>query len=116
MLPPDEERSIANHELTLRLDQWLDAARGMLATGGRLAAIFPTQRWPELAAGLTRRGLAPVRLRPVATRPEAAPHRLLVEARRGAGRAVAMASPLVVHEGGGYSEEVRRLLGEAPGL
>jgi tRNA1Val (adenine37-N6)-methyltransferase len=112
VLPPDEERSIANHELTLRLDQWLDAAAGMLGAGGRLAAIFPAQRWPELAAGLTARGLAPARLRPVASRPEAAPHRLLVEARRGPGGAVAMASPLVVHEGAGFSAEVRRLLGE----
>jgi tRNA1Val (adenine37-N6)-methyltransferase len=112
VLPPDEERSIANHELTLRLDQWLDAAASMLGAGGRLAAIFPAQRWPELAAGLTARGLAPVRLRPVASRPDTAAHRLLVEARRGLGGAVAMAPPLVVHEGNGFSPEVRRLMGE----
>jgi len=112
VLPPDEERSIANHELTLRLDQWLDVAARCLGTGGRLAAIFPAQRWPELAVGLAARGLAPVRLRPVASRPGSVPQRLLVEARRGPVGAVAMAPPLVVHEGNGFSAEVRRLLGE----
>jgi tRNA1Val (adenine37-N6)-methyltransferase len=112
VLPPDQERSIANHELTLRLDQWLDAAASMLAPAGRLAAIFPARRWPELAAGLTARGLAPVRLRPVASRPAAAPNRLLVEARRGPAGSVAMAPPLVVHDGSGFSPEVRRLMGE----
>jgi tRNA1Val (adenine37-N6)-methyltransferase len=112
VLPPDEERSIANHELTLRLGEWLDAGARMLGPGGRLAAIFPTERWPELAAGLTARGLAPARLRPVAARPQMAPRRLLVEARRGPSGAVAMAPPLVVHDGAGFSEEMRRLLGE----
>jgi tRNA1Val (adenine37-N6)-methyltransferase len=117
VLPPDEERSIANHELTLRLDQWLDAAARMLRPGGRLAAIFPAQRWPELAAGLTSRGLPPARLRPVSSRPASTPRRLLVEARRTDGSptsaAVAVAPPLVVHEGEGFSEEMRRILGEA---
>jgi tRNA1Val (adenine37-N6)-methyltransferase len=112
VLPPDEERSIANHELTLRLGEWLDAGTRMLGPAGRLAAIFPTERWPELAAGLTARGLSPARLRPVAARPQVAPRRLLVEARRGPRGAVAMAPPLVVHDGAGFSEEMRRLLGE----
>jgi tRNA1Val (adenine37-N6)-methyltransferase len=112
VLPPDEERSIANHEVTLSLEQWLDAAGRLLAPAGRLAAIFPADRWPELLAGLTARSLAPVRLRPVAARPDTSPRRLLVEARRGSPGAVAMAAPLVVHDGGGYSPEMRRLLGE----
>jgi tRNA1Val (adenine37-N6)-methyltransferase len=113
VLPPDEERSIANHELTLRLDEWLDAALGMLGPRGRLAAIFPAERWPALAAGLTARSLPPVRLRPVAARPESPARRLLVEAQRGHPGPVTIAPPLVVHDGEGFSTEMRRLLGEA---
>jgi tRNA1Val (adenine37-N6)-methyltransferase len=112
VLPPDQERSIANHELTLRLGDWLDAAVAMLVPGGRLAAIFPADRWRELADGLVRRGLTPARLRPVLSRRQAAPHRLLVEARRAPAGALSVAPPLVVHEGQGFSREMRGLLGD----
>ena len=111
LLPPDEERAIANHEVTLRLGEWLLAAARMLSSGGRLAAIFPAARWAELRAGLVVRGLRPCRLRPVMARPGQVAQRLLVEARR-APDALRIEPPLVIHSGEGYSPEMTALLGD----
>jgi tRNA1Val (adenine37-N6)-methyltransferase len=113
---PSRERSLAHYELTLCLDDWLDAAATLLAPAGRLVAIFPASRLDELRAGLDARALPPLRLRLVASHDGAAPRRVLVEARRpppgGAPPAPAWQPPLVVHQAGGYSAEVREMLGD----
>jgi tRNA1Val (adenine37-N6)-methyltransferase len=110
VLSPDSERSIANHEVTLTLDGWLDVAAAALAPQGRLAVIFPAQRLEELRAGLAARKLAPTRLRLVRARAGEAAGRVLVEAGRGGG--LRIEPPLVVHGEGGFTPEVRRMVGD----
>jgi tRNA1Val (adenine37-N6)-methyltransferase len=110
VLPPDEERSIANHEVTLTMAGWLDAAAALLAPAGRLAAILPAGRQAELQAGLAIRGLVATRARLVIPQAGEAASRVLVEARR-AGTLV-VEPPLLVHEGGGFTAEMRRIMGE----
>jgi tRNA1Val (adenine37-N6)-methyltransferase len=111
VLPPDEERAIANHEVRLRLEDWLEATASNLAPAGRLAAIFPAARWNELRMGLGRLALRPCRLRPVVARAGQPPQRLLVEARR-TPEPLRIEPPLVIHSGERYSDEMRAFLGE----
>jgi len=111
VLPPLSEKALANHEVSLALAEWLDVAALALRDGGRLATVFPFDRWDDLRAGLSARGFCAVRFRPVVARADDVPHRILVEARRAPGAAIAE-PPLVVHEQGGYSADVRRMLGE----
>ncbi len=112
-LPPDPERSIAHHEVELTLGEWLDAAARLVRPEGRVAAVFAASRLAELLLALAARGLCPLRLRPVYPREGATATRVLVEARRLAGpRPLIVEPPLLVHEGDGYSAEVRQLLGE----
>jgi tRNA1Val (adenine37-N6)-methyltransferase len=112
-LPPDEERAIAHHEVKLSVPEWVDRAATLCRPDGRVAVVFPAQRAAELLAAMTARGLAPARLRPVYPRPGQPATRVLVEARRpAAARPLVVEPPLLVHEGDGYSEEVRRHLGE----
>ncbi len=114
VLPPDEERATAHHEVSLALADWVTIAARALRPEGRLAVVYPADRLPELLAELKLRGLSPIRLR--AVHPEAGQpaRRVLVEARRGRGgpRTFAIEPPLVVHEAGRYGAEVRRMLGE----
>lgn len=112
VLPPASERAIAHHEVSLALPEWLDVVARVLVPRGRLAAIFPHDRWPELREAMSARGLGVTRFRPVVSRLPGTANRMLVEARRGEGDA-GEEPPLVVHDGGGYSAEVRRMLGEA---
>jgi tRNA1(Val) A37 N6-methylase TrmN6 len=110
VLSPHSERSVANHEVSLTLDGWLDVAAGALAPEGRLSVIFPAARLEELRAGLKRRKLAARRLRLVAARAGEAPGRVLLEAGRGG--ALTIEPPLVVHGEGGFTPEVRAMVGD----
>lgn len=110
LLPPDEERSIANHEVALTLAGWLDAAAALLAPGGRLCVVFPADRAGELRSGLRARGLEATRLRLVVPQAGQPPSRVLIEARRQG--TLTVEPPLVVHADGRFTPEVRRMVGE----
>jgi tRNA1(Val) A37 N6-methylase TrmN6 len=110
-LPPISEKALAHHEVTLKLAGWLVVAAQALRPGGRLATIFPFDRWEELRAGVTARGFSVTRFRQVVPRAGGVPGRILAEARRGTFDAREEA-PLIVHDDAGYTAEVRRMLGE----
>jgi tRNA1Val (adenine37-N6)-methyltransferase len=110
---PNQERAIAHHEITLRLEEWIAIAARAVRPGGRVAAILPAARADELLMGLVARGLAPVRARYAHPRAGEPASRLLIEARRGERRDNLVEAPLVVHETDGqFTPEVRRMLGE----
>jgi tRNA1Val (adenine37-N6)-methyltransferase len=111
VLPPLSEKAMANHEVALALSEWVEVAARAVRPGGRLATIFPHGRWDELRDALSVRGFFVSCLRWVAARAGEVPHRLLLEARRTPVEMVTL-PPLVVHGESGYSEEVRRMLGE----
>jgi len=113
VLPPLSEKALAYHEVTLSLAEWLEVAARALRPSGRLATIFPFDRWDELRAGLALRGLSVVRFRPVVPRPGSVPGRVLVEARPGPAE-TCEEPPLVVHDEAGYTAAVRTMLGEEP--
>jgi tRNA1Val (adenine37-N6)-methyltransferase len=110
VLPPDPERSIAHHEVALTLAGWLAVAEAALAPTGRLCVIFPADRLEELAAGLAVRGLTATRRRFVHPQAGLGPTRVLVEGRRTG--TLQIEPPLVVHESGVFTPEVRRMLGD----
>ncbi len=112
-LPPHSERSLAHHEVTLALADWLDLAHTALRPDGRLCAIFPTDRQDEVHAGLRQREMSMTRVRMIQAQATTAPLRFCFEARRAPQvTAPLVEAPLVIHEKGGYSPEVRRMLGE----
>ena len=113
VLSPLSEKALANHEVSLALHEWLDVAAKALRQGGRLATIFPFDRRDELIAGLQARGFQIARSRLVVPREGETPNRVLVEARRTLTLVeTRFEPPLVVHDGAGYSVEMRRMLGE----
>jgi tRNA1Val (adenine37-N6)-methyltransferase len=110
---PNEERALAHHEIALRLAEWVAIAARVVRPGGRVVAILPTGRSQELLQSLGPNGLRPVRIRNVQPNAAAAASRVLVEASRGGQAPTVFDTPLVVHApGGGFTPEVRRMLGE----
>jgi tRNA1Val (adenine37-N6)-methyltransferase len=111
---PIAERALAHHEIALRLPEWIDVAARAVKPGGRVAAILPASRWGEASRLMLAGGLQPVRIRYVHPHAEEPASRILIEARPGRQPQLdGSAPPLVVHEsGGGFSPEVRRMLGE----
>jgi tRNA1Val (adenine37-N6)-methyltransferase len=123
VLPAEYERSLANHEVALKLADWLDLGVHALAPAGRLVAIFPANRTTELVGAMRARGLLPARMRAVQAQASDPPKRILVEARRASAAGGALVPvpdpviepPLVVHEGGRFSREVLHMIGEGQG-
>jgi tRNA1Val (adenine37-N6)-methyltransferase len=110
---PDASRALASHEVALTLDEWTDVAARAVRPGGRVAAIFPADRAPELFKALHARGLPVARQRFVQSREDRKPSRVLVEAVRGGHAPLVFETPLVVHAddaGQAFSPEVRRML------
>jgi tRNA1Val (adenine37-N6)-methyltransferase len=110
---PNQERAVANHEVSLTLKEWLDCTFQLLRPGGRLGVIYPAERLAQLLAEMHRRDLQPVRLRAVHPHAHRPATRVLVEAHRGSNRPLVVEPPMVVHsETNTFTAEVRRLMGE----
>lgn len=111
---PIEERALAHHEIALRLAEWIAIAASAVKPGGRVTAILPASRLEEASRLMRARGLETSRVRYVHPHAEEPASRVLLEARRGRRPEVhGSGPPLVVHEpGGGFTPEVRRMLGE----
>lgn len=115
VLPPDEERSRAHHEVTLTLSEWAAVATRALRPEGRLGVVFPADRLPELMLALSARGLETVRIRSVHPRAAEPAGRVLLEAVRSPARRtgpLVVEPPLLLHDGAGFSPEVRSWLDE----
>ncbi len=111
---PHPERARANHEVSLTLDEWLNAAAALVAPQGRVAVVYPVERLPDLIAGLRSRGLSLTRLRMVQAHTERTASRVLIEACAHGPVSPSVEPPLVLHKpGGGYTTEARHILGEA---
>jgi tRNA1(Val) A37 N6-methylase TrmN6 len=111
VLPPRAEKALANHEVALTLQEWVESSARLLRPMGRLCTIFPADRSAELRAQVRARAFHVARSRLVVPRLGEAPSRILLEASRCAGQEVTL-PPLLVHEGRGYVAEVRRMMGE----
>ena len=113
---PHRERALAHHEIALRLPEWVAIAMRVVRPGGRVAAILPAERSTELIQTLVANALQPARRRNVHPHADEPASRTLIEARRGGDLPdppVVVEPPLVVHDaGGGFTPEVRRMLGE----
>jgi tRNA1Val (adenine37-N6)-methyltransferase len=115
---PNPERALAFNEIALRLAEWVEVAARAVRPGGRVGAILPAERAPELQLALRRRLLRPIRIRLVCPRAGEPASRILVEARRDYGdlsviEAASEELPLIVHAAdGSFTPEVRRMLGE----
>ena len=111
---PNRERALAHHEIALRLREWVAIAAQVVRRGGRVAAILPLERSPELIQALAANELRPVRTRSVHPHADEPAWRFLMEARRGGAELPAVVEPpLIVHErGGGFTPELRQMLGE----
>ena len=102
---------VADQEITLALPEWVACAARAVRPGGRVAAIFPADRTPDLLDAFRAEDLTPCRLRTVHPHAGEAASRVLVEAERGGRRPLVIEPPLVLHaEDARYTPEVQAML------
>jgi len=99
------QKAIARHELTLTLDQLLAAARFLLKDGGKFNLVYPMRRFDELSAKLPDYGFLPSRIRKVHPRGSEPANLLLLEATHGSRGDTIIEEPLIIYDGGDYTDE-----------
>jgi tRNA1Val (adenine37-N6)-methyltransferase len=111
---PERQIAIAQHELELTLPELVAQMRRVLVPGGRALLVFPAARATALLAALDGEALRPRRLRCVHPRADEPANRVLVAAHKGARGPLVIEPPLILrHSDGNYTDEARRVLGEA---
>lgn len=109
-LNPNPEKAIARHELTLTLEQLLQACQHLLTPGGLLAMVYHPSRLAELCARLEAAHLRPRRLRLVHSIAPADASLVLIEAMYGGRGALTVMPPLCVYVARGcYSAEMQAI-------
>lgn len=112
-LPSDPERATARHEICCTpLELAHEAARCLSPRSGRLAMIFPIERFQELQRAILDAGLTPSRLRHVKPSQATSASHVLVEAVLGEHDGPCVEDePLISRvENGARSEEMKKIL------
>jgi tRNA1Val (adenine37-N6)-methyltransferase len=107
---PEGQRALARHEIVGSAADACAAGRYLLATGGRLALVYPASRLPHLILVAARHGFAAKRLTVIYSRPNQGGRLIHLECRKDGGQELRLDPPIFVYDAeGSYSKEVRRL-------
>ncbi|MFH1147086.1 MAG: methyltransferase [Pseudomonadota bacterium] len=107
---PNEQKSVARHEIAISLSRLMEAAGYFLKPRGRAVIIYPASRAAGLLSALSRLRLEPKRLQIVYSYPGCEGDFVLVEAVKGGGEELKIMPPFVIYDRSGeYSQEMRAL-------
>ncbi len=107
-LAGNDSRALARHEISVVLEDVLQAARRLLDPGGRVSLVYDAGRAADLLSGMRAAGLEPKRLRGVHGTPRHAARLLLVEGIRGGRPGLRVEPPLFLFAAPGrYTPEVQ---------
>ena len=112
-ISPRAGRDRARHETTAGLADFLEAAKYLVKPAGRICFIYHVSRLAELIAAALHLKLAPLRLRMVHGSALSGARMVLLELAKGRRGELEVPAPLLVHDAqGGYSGEMKRILGD----
>lgn len=109
LLSPDPSRTRARHSDSLPYGDLAEGCSLLLAPGGALSVILPTEEGRIFAETARRTGLYPVRSTQVRTRPGTPPKRILLEFRREKGPVQESLLVMEEPENGHYTEAYKAL-------
>lgn len=114
---PDEQKSIARHEVRGALRDFLKASGYALRRAGRVYVIYPATRMVELLAGMREAGIEPKRMQMVHSHHDTRGEFVLVEGKKGGREELKVLPPLIVYtKSGEYTEAVNRIFKELSAL
>jgi tRNA1(Val) A37 N6-methylase TrmN6 len=103
-------KAVARHELLCTLEDVLEAAAGLLISGGRFAMVHRPERLMDILIGMRAVKLAPKRMQLVHPRLGSAPSLVLVEGVYQGRPALHWMPPLFIYDASGaYTEEMRAI-------
>jgi tRNA1(Val) A37 N6-methylase TrmN6 len=114
LMSAGEERSVARHEITMKLSDLAAAVRHLLKSKGRFFLIYLPERLAELAETLRKNGFEIKRLRFVHSNSCSEAKMVLVEAVKNGRAGLKVERPLCIYEGGSYSAEMEEICNGNP--
>jgi tRNA1(Val) A37 N6-methylase TrmN6 len=102
-------KTIARHEVLVKLEDVVREAKRLLTTKGSLYMVHRTERLMDMMHLLEKHKFSVKRLRFVYPKEGEESAMMLVEASNNGRTMVKVLPPLVVHQGDGYTEEVRSI-------
>lgn len=107
---PDSQKALARHEIAVTLSDLTAAASRMLAPGGQMMAIYPSERLADLLDAMRQVHIEPKHLRMIHPAPGAEAQRVLVHGTRGKPPGIKVAPPLYVRRNArDYSDELEAM-------
>jgi tRNA1Val (adenine37-N6)-methyltransferase len=114
---PNNQKSIARHEIKGTLYDFLSAAAYVLRKSGRAYIIYPATRMVELLSSMRTAGIEPKRMRVVHSHSDSRGEFVLVEGKKGGREELEVMPPLVVYEDAGeYTEAMNGIFRELSDL
>ena len=102
-----EQKSIARHEIHIKLEEILQISKKYLKNGGTFAMVNRTERLIEIIEVFRKNNIEPKKIRLVYPKIDAESNMILIEGRKNAKSGIKFLPPLFVHNNNGdYTEEV----------
>lgn len=106
-------KSIARHEIKIKLNDIASVSKKLLKNGGSLCMVHRTDRLIEIIETLKSNNLEPKRIRLIYPKIGSESNLVLIDARKNGKTGLKILSPLYVHNNdGSYTEEVLKMLGK----
>jgi len=110
---PEDEKAQARHEVSVKLNDVVEAARYLIKPKGKAYFVYPAKRMIDLLCLCRENKLEPRRLQFVHANMASGAKLMLLEAMRDAGPDLKVLRPMLVYNmEGGYTEEVANILNE----
>lgn len=106
-------KSVARHEVTLKLEDVIDISKYLLKNKGSLFLIYRTERITELLNLLRRNNLEPKIIRNIYSNVHSNSKLFLIEARLNGGKGCIIEKPLIIYsDSNKYSLEILKMFGD----
>lgn len=110
MIPGNNSLAMAKFEIHCNLEDVAGAAARCVKANGKVAIIYPTERFNDLLAAFQNRHLIPKRICFIHPRPGEKSNLVLMEARPGAKKGVEVLAPIIVYqEGETYTSNMEQI-------
>lgn len=109
-LNPEEQKTIARHEIAINLEEMLQVAFTLVKPHGKLFLIYPAFRLVDLFYEMRKKGLEPKNIQCVHSRIDTPARMVLVEGIREGGIELRVKEPLVIYDSeGNYTEALQKI-------
>ncbi|MBR0138926.1 MAG: tRNA1(Val) (adenine(37)-N6)-methyltransferase [Firmicutes bacterium] len=106
----ESPQSLARHESSACLQDFMNEAARLLRCGGRLCMVHRPSRLPDITENARAAGLEPKKLVPVAPKKGEPSNIILIECIKGAGKGLQVMAEVVIREpDGSFTEELKRI-------